>query len=113
MEPNQMLPLSVVMEKVKNKGYGAELVWKDGTMQNEQLGKTYQAEELEIVKTFRFEGDSNPSDNAVLFLVEDQANNKAFLLDSYGMYSKEEDEGFDEFLKKIPTTNQLENESFE
>lgn len=64
--------------------------------------KTYQPEDLCIVKSYRFEGDSNPDDNAVLYLLEDKEGVLATILDSYGAESNYSGEEFDNFLRKVP-----------
>ena len=64
--------------------------------------KIYQPEDLCIVKSYRFEGDSNPDDNAVLYLLEDKDGELATILDSYGAESNYSGEEFDNFLRKVP-----------
>jgi division protein CdvB (Snf7/Vps24/ESCRT-III family) len=64
--------------------------------------KIYEPEDLCIVKSYRFEGDSNPDDNAVLYLLEDTDGELSTILDSYGAESNYSGEEFDDFLRKIP-----------
>lgn len=64
--------------------------------------KIYQPEDLCIVKSYRFEGDSNPDDNAVLYLLEDKDGELSTILDSYGAESNYSGEEFDNFLRKVP-----------
>jgi hypothetical protein len=40
-----------------------------------------------VVKYYRFEGDSNPDDNTVLYVIETSRGEKGLLLDAYGAYS--------------------------
>lgn len=63
-------------------------------------GKVYPAEELTIIRTYRFEGQSDPGDNAVIYLIEAADGMTGFTIDSYGPYSNNPD-GYDDFLKKI------------
>ena len=71
--------------------------------------KIYQPEDLCIVKSYRFEGNSNPDDNCVLYVVEDKEGEIATLLDSYGADSNYSGEEFDDFLRKLPIN---ENEKY-
>ncbi|GAA0533071.1 hypothetical protein GCM10009415_13190 [Chitinophaga japonensis] len=98
-----MATLTQVMEKMRAKGYEQEFKMSDhGRMQLPGSKKVYNAEELKIVRTFRFEGESDPADSSVLYLLETRDGEKGFLLDAYGAYSGHAESGFDEFLKKIP-----------
>jgi hypothetical protein len=74
-------------------------------MQGDGLNKIYKPEDLTIIKTYRFEGDSDPADNSVLYILEDKDHQIGYILDAYGMYSSQESPGFDDFLKKIPTAD--------
>lgn len=64
--------------------------------------KIYQPEDVCIIKSYRFEGDSNPDDNCVLYLLEDKEGKLSTLLDSYGADSNYSGEEFDDFVRKIP-----------
>jgi hypothetical protein len=70
--------------------------------------KIYSPEDLVIVKSYRFEGESNPDDNAVLYLIEDRDGELATLLDSYGATSNYSGEEFDNFLRKVPIHERAE-----
>ena len=78
-------------------------------MKLENSDKVYQPSELTILKTYRFEGDSNPDDNAVLYVVKDDTGNKGMIIDSYGADSNYPGQEFDEFLRKITI---LESDEF-
>ena len=55
---------------------------------------------------------SDPADNSVLFLVEDNEKNIGYILDAYGIYSDNDGPAFDDFLKKIPVADRDEQELF-
>jgi hypothetical protein len=40
-----------------------------------------------IDKFYRFEGDSNPDDNAIIFAISSKDGWKGTLLDAYGVYA--------------------------
>lgn len=112
-QPFEMNTLSQILEKLRLKGRDNELKMTDhGKMQSKSLNKIYKPEDLTIVKTYRFEGPSDPADNTVLYLVEDQDKNIGYMFDAYGTYSDNDGSGFDDFLKKIPTENRDEQELF-
>lgn len=111
-QPVAMNTLSQILEKLRLKGKDNELKISDHGKMQSQAGKIYKPEDLTIVKTYRFEGDSDPADNSVLYLVEDQDKTIGYILDAYGIYSDNEGPGFDDFLKKIPTADRDEQELF-
>lgn len=113
-QPTEMTTLSQVLEKLRQRGVESEIKLNDEKqMASEKLGKVYQPEDLLIFKTFRFEGDSDPADNSVLYIVEDTQEKISYILDSYGVYSDHEGPEFDDFIKKIPTEDREHQELFE
>lgn len=100
---DRMVTLSQVMEKLRQRGIDKELRMNDhGEMRLENSDKKYESSELVILKTYRFEGDSNPDDNAVLYVVKDSLGNHGMIIDSYGADSNYPGEEFDNFLRNIP-----------
>ncbi|WP_346316904.1 hypothetical protein [Chitinophaga sp. YIM B06452] len=112
-KPGEMTTLSQIMAKLHSKGFDNEFKVSDhGRMQSPDGDQIYNPEDLKIIKTYRFEGESDPSDNSVLYLLEDQEGHKGYVLDAYGMYSSHDEAGFDEFLKKIPVEDREEQVIF-
>jgi hypothetical protein len=112
-QPIEMTTLSQILEKLRQKGLDNEIKMTDhGKMQGTGLNKIYNPEDLTIIKTYRFEGDSDPGDNSVLYLLEDKDGQIGYIMDAYGMYSSQENTGFDDFLKKIPTADRDLQELF-
>ncbi len=109
MSPKPMLTLSEVMEKLREKGITDEIrMTEDKKFVISGTEKNYRAEDLKIIRVYRFEGASDPDDNIALYLVEDMYENKAMIIDSYGANSNYTGREFDEFLKSIPTEEREE-----
>ncbi len=101
-QPKPMLTLSQVMARLAKKGIVKEFRMDEGTeMKYTDSDKVYQPADLQILKSYRFEGDSNPSDNAVLYVAQDKEGNKGMIIDSYGSDSNYPQE-FDDFIRDIP-----------
>ncbi len=102
---NYMSTLSTVLEKMRIKGWDSEFKWtSDGFTIG--TGKYYQPDELKIIKVFRFEGESDPADNSILYVIEGNDGLIGYSLDMYGAYSNHEDEeGYNEFIRKIPVAD--------
>ncbi|WP_312767608.1 hypothetical protein [Epilithonimonas sp.] len=109
MSPKPMLTLSQVMEKLREKGITDEVIMNDKKQFVIQgTEKAYHAEDLKIIRTYRFEGASDPADNIALYLVEDVYGNKAMIIDSYGADSNYDGQEFDNFIKSLPTEEKEE-----
>ncbi|MDQ7950115.1 MAG: hypothetical protein REI78_08990 [Pedobacter sp.] len=112
-QPVEMNTLSQILEKLRLKGKDNEIKMSDhGKMQSANLNKIYRPEDLTIVKTYRFEGMSDPGDNSVLYLLLDSDGDMGYILDAYGAYTDNDGPLFDDFLKKIPVADRDEQELF-
>src|SRR6476620_1567456 len=98
---NQMTTLTEVMEKLRLKKMDNEFRWtKEGFTANK--GKVYQPEDLEIVRTYRFEENTDPSDTCILYIIKANDGLIGYSLDAYGAYSNHDDEdGYDNFIRLI------------
>ena len=47
----------------------------------------YSPTEIKVVNFYRFEGESNPSDNCILYAIETSRGERGTLTDAYGPYS--------------------------
>ncbi len=103
MERKPMLSMSQVMAKLAERGITGEFRMNEKCeMKYNDSHKNYQPEELKILRTYRFEGDSNPDDNAVLYVAASTDGNQGMIIDSYGAESNYSGEKFDDFLRNIP-----------
>lgn len=101
--PKPMLTLSQVMQKLGGKKITKEFRMNENCeMKLQDSDKSYKPEELKIRRSYRFEGDSNPADNAVLYVAEDTEGNKGMIIDSFGAESNYPGEKFDDFIRNIP-----------
>jgi len=60
--------------------------------------KIYFPDEVEIVDFYRFEGESDPEDSAILYAIETNTGERGTLTDAYGMYY---DSQVSEFIKQV------------
>ena len=97
-----MTTYSQVLNILPEKGYGNELNIKRAGASFDGSEKLFQPEQLKIIKVYRFEGESDPSDMAVIYLLHSDTDEKGFLLNAYGTYSDEDNQYYDEFIKRVP-----------
>ena len=107
-----MTTLSQVLEDLRLRKQDNELRIADGKFMAPS-GKAYEAAELKIIKTYRFEGDSDPSDSSIIYLIEANDGLIGYSIDAYGVYSNHDNEvGYDDFIKKIPLHEKEEEAIF-
>jgi hypothetical protein len=101
IKPAEMTTLSQVIEKLRLKRQDSEFILThDGfTIGN---GKFYQPNELKIIKTFRFEGESDPSDSSILYVMEGNDGTMGYSVDAYGAFSNHDDVDYNDYIVKIP-----------
>ena len=102
--PGGMTTLSGVMAVLKERGYDTEFrLLEDGRVQSMAGDESiFDAAALKIIRTYRFEGESNPSDSAVLYLLEHTSGRTGYIINAYGAYSDYEGDVFDDFIRKLP-----------
>jgi hypothetical protein len=99
--PTSMSTLSEVMELLADRGFDYELTFSpEGKLVGNS--KAYVPEDLLLIRTYRFEGISDPSDNAALYLFTDKEENIGFVIDIYGSESNFS-ASFADFLRNVPS----------
>jgi len=97
-----MTPLSVVLTRLKEKGYGQELTITEEGAQFEGGERQYSPKQLTIIKVYRFEGASDPADMSVVYAMQADDGERGFLLNAYGPYSDQDNPNYDAFIKDVP-----------
>lgn len=97
----QMTTVSSVLEKLHDKKEDHEFIM---THQGFTVGrgKFYNPKDLKIVKTYFFDGLTNPSSSSILYLLETNDGLKGYSLDAYGAYNNNKDDRYSRFIKDIP-----------
>jgi hypothetical protein len=99
-----MNTLSECINDAVKKGYKENFKISGNKMQTEDKKSSYRAENTVISDFYRFEGNSDPQDNAVLYLIKTEDGKKGILIDAYGAYADENISNFigevDEIQKK-------------
>jgi hypothetical protein len=108
-----MSTVSEVLEGLRSKHADLEFRWTpDGFTPGK--GKYYQPENMEIIKTYRFEGASNPSDMEILYILRTWDGIIGYSLGAYGAYSSHGfEDGYDNFIRRIPEKDRVEQLLFE
>ena len=107
-----MTTLSGVLEKLRMRKQDNEYQIAKNQF-SAPSGKLYNAEDLTVIKTYRFEGESSdPGDSSILYLIEANDGLIGYSIDAYGAYSNHEGNAYDEFIRKIKVIERDEQEIF-
>jgi hypothetical protein len=80
--------LSQAINKLKlEEGYEFDFNLLDDKIEIKSEKETYQINEFKVDKVLRFEGASNPDDNAILYAITTENGKKGVLVDGYGISS--------------------------
>src|SRR5215467_11230926 len=97
---DDMKTLASCLNKIVKDGYEENFKVTDEGLQSLETQKIYTPDQVHIVNFFRFEGASDPSDSAILYVIETTDGAKGSLTDAYGMYADPE---IDKFIKDVET----------
>lgn len=81
-----MKSLATCLNRMITDGYTEDFKVTERGLESINKQKSYSSDQIQIVNFFRFEGMSNPDDNAVLYVIETSDGTKGTLIDAYGLY---------------------------
>jgi hypothetical protein len=93
-----MKSLATCLNKVVHDGYTENFKVTESGLQSVEHEKVYAPNEIEVINFFRFEGTSNPDDEAVLYVIRTSDGIKGTLTDAYGVYT---DPVISSFMKHV------------
>ena len=87
MDKEQMKTLSSCLNSLLAAGYETQFKAVKEGLKSLTTDKIYGAHEIKIKNFYRFEGESDPSDNAILYAIQTITGERGTLTDAYGAYS--------------------------
>lgn len=98
-DKEELTSLVNVLARLRKEGYNQDfMVSDDGRLCTMDGKECFTPDQLQIVNFYRFEGESNPDDMAILYVLETATGTKGTLSDAYGTYS---DEKIEDFMKQV------------
>ena len=94
----KMTTLSSATNHSAEKGYTVNFNVQANGMLWDGKDKYYDPEEVTIDNFYRFEGESDPADNSILYLLCTNDGKKGTLIDAYGVY---DDENVSAFVRQV------------
>lgn len=93
-----MKSLSSCTNRMKEEGYKEDFQVNEDGLSTFDNSKNFKPEDVQIVNFYRFEGESDPGDNTILFVIETNDGTKGTLVDGYGAYA---DENVSKFIVEV------------
>ncbi len=95
-----MKSMATCLNRMLEEGYTEDFKITELGLQAVHTGTNYKPEQIQIVNFYRFEGESDPDDNAILYVIETNDGAKGTLIDAYGVYN---DLRVTSFMKDVET----------
>ncbi len=105
-----MKELTACVNEMKKEGYQEDFQVSKTGLSTFNESKEYTPDQVKIVNFYRFEGESDPGDNSVLYVIETEDGTKGTLVDGYGAYASPDVSKFivqvEEIQKQIKAAKQ-------
>jgi len=102
VEQKHLNTLVECVNRLVLKGFTDDFKARDNGLQLLATKKTYKPEEVKILNFYRFEGNSDPADNSILYAIETEDGKRGTLVDAYGPYS---DSNVTKFMNEVEAIN--------
>ena len=76
------------LQDLNARGFTYDFNLKPYCLECKALELELRPEDFEIAEMYRFEGDSSPDDNSILYAIESVDGVKGVLVDAYGTYAE-------------------------
>ena len=86
-EKTEMKTLVSCMNSLQEKGYKENFVMDEKGLKGMESEKIYQPEDIKITDFYRFEGESDPGDNSILYAIESNDGTRGIIADAFGVYA--------------------------
>ena len=93
-----MKSLATCLNKMVMDGYTEDFKVTEKGLESLQKNRNYTPGQVRVINFFRFEGQSDPEDNAILYVIETDDGGKGTLVDAYGVYT---DPHVSQFMKDV------------
>ncbi len=112
-KPSEMTTLTAVLEKLRLQHNDNEFTPKNDGFIITTNSKFYKPEDLTIIKTYRFEGQSDPGDSSIVYLIQAHDGTMGYSMDAYGAYTTHNEvDNYDDLIKRIPVQERDEQAIF-
>lgn len=93
-----MNSLTTCVNKVVKDGFADSFKVTEKGLFSNSKERYYTPEQVSVKDFYRFEGQSDPADNAIMYVIETNDGSKGTLIDAYGPYA---DATVNKFMKQV------------
>lgn len=61
----------------------------------------YDTNDIELIQTFRFEDNTDPAEQAIIYVIKTSDGMIGYSIDSYGIYSNHNNDNYSDFISKL------------
>ncbi len=97
---NQYTTLVLALGDLSKQGYTGNFSVTDECMLDDGKGNLHAAHEVKLMEFHRFEGETNPADSSILYVVKLKNGQKGTVVDSYGAQGSEVTSNFMNSVKQ-------------
>lgn len=112
MENNDQVPhmksLALCLNRMVLDGYADDFKIENAGLKSLKTERVYNPEEINVINFFRFEGQSDPNDNTIMYVIETADGVKGTLVDAYGAYA---DVKLSEFMSQVESFQKKVNKA--
>lgn len=84
---NSYSTLTEAINDLKKRGYERDFNLKENCIECSASGTRLSPDEFEITETYRFEGESDPGDESVLYAIASKDGMNGILVNAFGPYA--------------------------
>jgi hypothetical protein len=97
-EKTELKTLAACINKLQADGFAESFMVREGKLTDSKSEKSYEPHQVKVINFYRFEGESDPADNSILYAIETSDGTRGMLTDAYGAYA---DESTSKFLRQV------------
>lgn len=98
IDKEHMKTMASCLNSLSAGGYETQFKAVKNGLKSLKTERVYGPSEVKITNFYRFEGESDPSDNSILYAIETTSGERGTLTDAYGVYS---DSNVAAFIKDV------------
>jgi hypothetical protein len=82
------------LNSLSKEGFSDDYKMTEQGLKSLKRERVYKPEEVKVLNFYRFEGNSDPADNSILYAIETSDGGRGTLVDAYGPYADSRVSGF-------------------
>lgn len=94
----ELTSMVYILNKLRSEGFKQDFRVEDGHLYTLDSKQSFTPDQVQVVNFYRFEGETNPDDMAILYVLETSSGARGTITDAYGPYA---DEAIEDFMKQV------------